>query len=116
MGPLRTHWRSLGAIAAVLGALFLGSLLHGAAFAATLATLSRSTTIALTSDQTRLVVINREANSVSIIRVKDTDSNDVKEKLAEIAVGLEPRCLAVHPDDEVAYVTTPSPPTCRSSA
>ena len=31
---------------------------------------TRSTTIALTSDETRVVVINREANSVSIIRVK----------------------------------------------
>ena len=26
-------------------------------------------------------------------------------KLDEIAVGLEPRCVAVHPNDEVAYVT-----------
>ena len=33
-----------------------------------LATPSRSTTIALTSDETRLVVVNREANSVSIIQ------------------------------------------------
>lgn len=31
---------------------------------------SRSTTIALTSDEGRLVVVNREANSVSIIRVR----------------------------------------------
>ena len=48
---------------------------------------SRSTTIALTSDETRLVVINREANSVSIIQVKDANGNDVANKLAEIAVG-----------------------------
>jgi YVTN family beta-propeller protein len=73
--------------------------------AATLATPSRSTTIALTSDETRLVVVNREVNTVSIIRVKDAAGADVATKLAEIAVGLEPRCVVVHPNDEVAYVT-----------
>jgi len=71
----------------------------------TAATPSRSTTIALTSDETRLVVVNREANSVSIIRVKDANGNDVAEKLTEISVGEDPRCVAVHPNDEVAYVT-----------
>ena len=71
----------------------------------TTATPSRSTTIALTSDETRLVVVNREANSVSIIRVKDANGNDVAEKLTEIGVGEDPRCVAVHPNDEVAYVT-----------
>jgi DNA-binding beta-propeller fold protein YncE len=30
---------------------------------------------------------------------------DVGIKLAEIGVGEEPRCVAIHPDDEVAYVT-----------
>src|SRR5215208_2191854 len=52
----------------------------------TAATPSRSTTIALTSDETRLVVVNREANSVSIIQVKDAQGNDVAVKLAEIGV------------------------------
>jgi DNA-binding beta-propeller fold protein YncE len=89
----------------ILGAGILGGLLQGSASAATLATPSRSTTIALTSDETRLVVVNREASTVSIIRVKNAQGNDVEEKLAEIAVGLEPRCVVVHPDDEVAYVT-----------
>jgi YVTN family beta-propeller protein len=64
-----------------------------------------STTIALTPDETRLVVVNREANSVSIIQVKDAQGNDVAVKLDEIAVGLEPRCVAVHPNGQVAYVT-----------
>src|SRR5438128_3539452 len=64
-----------------------------------------STTIALTSDETRLVVVNREANSVSIIQVKDANGNDVANKLAEIAVGQEHRCVAVHPTDRAAYVT-----------
>src|SRR5262244_539390 len=31
----------------------------------------RSTTIALTSDETRVVVVNHDANSLSIIRVKN---------------------------------------------
>ena len=66
---------------------------------------TRSTTIALTSDETRVVVVNREANSVSIIRVKDANGNDVATKMAEIGVGEEPRCVAIHPTDQVAYVT-----------
>ena len=69
------------------------------------ATPSHSTTIALTSDETRVVVVNREANSISIIQVKDANGNDVATKLAEIGVGEEPRCVAIHPNDQVAYVT-----------
>ena len=89
----------------MLTAFLLGGLLPNSAGAATLATPSRSTTIALTADETRLVVVNREANTVSIIRVKDEQGGDVEEKLAEIAVGLDPRCVAIYPNDEVAYVT-----------
>ena len=113
----RRYWCGIrtGALSAV-ALIVLVSLLHPSSFngtalhtseatAATLATPSRSTTIALTSDETRLVVVNREANSVSIIQVKDASGNDVANKLAEIAVGLEPRCVAVHPNDQVAYVT-----------
>ena len=66
---------------------------------------SRSTTIALTSDETRVVVVNREANTLSVIKVKNANGNDVKNKLAEIAVGEEPRCVAVSPDDRFAFVT-----------
>jgi YVTN family beta-propeller protein len=65
----------------------------------------RSTTIALTSDETRVVVVNREANSLSIIKVKNANGNDVSNKLAEIPVGEEPRCVAVSPDDRFAFVT-----------
>jgi YVTN family beta-propeller protein len=65
----------------------------------------RSTTIALTSDETRVVVVNREANSVSVIRVKNANGNDVSNKLAEIVVGEEPRCVAVSPNDRFAFVT-----------
>jgi YVTN family beta-propeller protein len=66
---------------------------------------THSTTIALTSDEKHLVVVNREANSVSIIRVKDEHGQDVYAKLDEIGVGEEPRCVAVHPSDRAAYVT-----------
>src|ERR1700752_2507664 len=69
------------------------------------ATATRSTTIALTSDEARVVVVNREANSVSIIRVKDANGNDVATKLVEIGVGEQPRCVAIHPTDRAAYVT-----------
>jgi YVTN family beta-propeller protein len=86
--------------AVVLSGLIVGGLVIDSASAP-----SRSTTIALTSDETRLVVVNREANSLSIIQVKDEQGNDVAEKVDEIAVGQEPRCVAVHPTDRVAYVT-----------
>src|SRR5262249_43232498 len=46
-----------------------------------------------------------EANTLSIIQVKDANGNDVTNKLTEIAVGQEPRCVAVHPTDHAAYVT-----------
>src|SRR5262252_5159237 len=65
----------------------------------------RSTTIALTSDETRVVVVNRDANSLSIIRVKNKNGIDVSNKIAEIPVGEEPRCVAVRPDDRFAFVT-----------
>jgi YVTN family beta-propeller protein len=89
----------------MLSAFLLGGLLQHSAGAVTLATPSRSTTIALTADETRLVVLNREANSVSILQVKDAQGNDVATKLTEITVGFEPRCVAIHPNDRVAYVT-----------
>src|SRR4029434_2514195 len=99
--------RSMMALVAVLvGLVGLGAAAQrNATTASTAATPSRSTTIALTSDETRLVVVNRGANSVSIIRVKDNNNNDVATKIAEIGVGEEPRCVAIHPNDQVAYVT-----------
>lgn len=65
---------------------------------------TRSTNIALTSDETRVVVANRMANSVSIIQVKNNKGKDISNKIAEIPVGEEPRCVAVHPSDRAAYV------------
>jgi YVTN family beta-propeller protein len=109
----RQYWRDIrtGALSAV-ALIVLVSLLHPSSFngiafypSEAIAAPTRSTTIALTSDEKRLVVVNREANSVSIIQVKDDDGNDIAEKLFEIGVGQEPRCVAVHPTDQVAYVT-----------
>ena len=37
--------------------------------------------------------------------MKDANGNDVATKLVEIGVGEEPRCVAIHPTDRVAYVT-----------
>ena len=89
-------------VAVMVGLVGLGTALHTSE---AIAAPTRSTTIALTADETRLVVVNREANSLSIIQVKDANGNDVANKLAEIAVGQEPRCVAVHPTDRAAYVT-----------
>src|SRR5262245_7298712 len=102
-------WLTCKWLAASLGrvTLFaaLAAILPAAIAARADAAPTRSTTIALTSDETRVVVVNREANSVSVIRVKNANGNDVSHKLAEIPVGEEPRCVAVSPDDRFAFVT-----------
>jgi YVTN family beta-propeller protein len=97
---------SMMALVAVLGLVGLGAAAQQKIAPASIAaTSSHSTTIALTSDEQRVVVVNREANSVSIIRVKNMQGNDIATKIAEIGVGEEPRCVAIHPSDQVAYVT-----------
>jgi YVTN family beta-propeller protein len=109
----RRYWRGIrtGVVRAVVLIVLVSLLqpwsLNGAALhtSEALAAPTRSTTIALTYDETRLVVVNREANSVSIMQVKDENGNDIAEKLFEIGVGQDPRCVAVHPTDRAAYVT-----------
>src|SRR5262245_11253513 len=114
LGWLRCPGRKSFKLGAIVGMALLvgGSVLdtsrllgEGDVGAATLASPSRSTTIALTPDESKLVVVNREANSISIIRVKDANGQDVAVKLAEIEVGIDPRCVALHPDGRAAYVT-----------
>ena len=73
--------------------------------AATLITASRSTTITITPDNRWLLVVNRETNSLSIIGVRDAQGQDIAFKLTEIPVGIEPRCVALHPALHEAYVT-----------
>lgn len=66
---------------------------------------TRSTNIALTSDDRYLVVVNRESDSVSVIEVRDAQGADSSKKLAEIGVGQEPHSVAIAPGDNEAYVT-----------
>jgi YVTN family beta-propeller protein len=70
-----------------------------------LATPSHSTTIALTSDDKRAIVVNRESHSLAIIEVRDANGADTGNLVAEVAVGNEPRFVALSPDDQEAYVT-----------
>lgn len=62
---------------------------------------THSTNIALTNKDRELVVVNTEANSVSVFDVQ----GDTLEKIGEIPVGLEPNSVAVHPKRDIAYVT-----------
>ena len=66
---------------------------------------SRSSSIALTSDDTRAVVVNRQKASVSVIRVRDANGADASQLLAEVPVGKEPRFVAISPNNSRAYVT-----------
>ena len=63
---------------------------------------SRSSSIALTGDDTRAVVVSRQKASVSVIRVRNTDGTDASQLLAEVAVGKEPRFIALSPDSSRA--------------
>src|SRR5689334_774775 len=58
----------------------------------------RSTTIALFAKDSRLVVVNRETDSVSVLAVRRR-GRDVAEKLAEVLVGRDPRCVAIGRND-----------------
>ena len=66
---------------------------------------AHSSSIALTGDDTRAVVVNRQKASVSVIRVRDTNGSDASQLLAEVPVGKEPRFVALAPNDSRAYVT-----------
>lgn len=66
---------------------------------------TRSTTIALTSDDRYVVLANREANTVSVIEVRTAAGADAANKIAEIGVGDEPRFVAVSPENFEAFVT-----------
>lgn len=72
---------------------------------AILATSSRSSSIALTSDDAYAVVVNRQENSVSIIQVRNDSGEDTEILLAEVAVGQEPRFVAISPDNTTAFVS-----------
>jgi YVTN family beta-propeller protein len=71
---------------------------------AILASPSRSTNIALSSDDSFLVVANRDADTLTVLGVRDALGADQFEKLAELAVGDEPRAVALAPDDSTVFV------------
>ena len=64
----------------------------------------RSSTIALYKGDRQLAVVNRDANTLSLFKVRD-GNNDAKKKIAEIPVGREPRCVVVDGKARTAFVT-----------
>ena len=66
----------------------------------------RSASLLLTSDDRKLVVANRQKASVSVIEVRNAAGADTQTLLAEVAVGREPRFVAIAPDNSRAYVTS----------
>ncbi len=73
--------------------------------ATTYATPSRSSSIALTSDDRYLVAVNRGKNSITIFEVRDANGNYVQHLLKEVPVGKEPRYVAISPDNRWAMVS-----------
>lgn len=70
-----------------------------------LETASRSSNIALTADHRFLVTANRDADSASVVEVRNAAGADVQNLLAEIGVGDEPHSVAIAPTEKEAYVT-----------
>ncbi len=64
---------------------------------------TRSTPIALYKKDSRLAVVNREADSLTVLQVRNRGA-DVGDKIAEIAVGHEPRCVAIGAKEKEAFV------------
>lgn len=62
---------------------------------------TRSSPIALTNDDRFVWSVNPDNNSVSVFDVLD----DANQKVQEISVGREPWCVAITPEDDIAYVT-----------
>src|SRR5262245_1584583 len=62
---------------------------------------TRSSPIAITSDNRFVWSVNPDNNSVSVFNV----ANGVNQKLVEISVGIEPWGVAITPDDAKVYVT-----------
>ena len=62
---------------------------------------SYSSPIALTSDGATVWAVNPDNDSVSIMNV----AGDKNQKIAEVAVGDEPHCVAITPDNKKAYIT-----------
>lgn len=65
---------------------------------------THSTTVALYRNDSRLLVVNKDANSLTALAVRKGKA-DLQQKLAEVAVGLEPRCVALGQKEKEAFVT-----------
>ncbi len=64
----------------------------------------RSSTIALTSDNQKLLVVNRQSNSLTVIQVRDKYGKDTYNTIAEISVGRDPRFVTITSDGSQAFV------------
>ena len=62
---------------------------------------TRSGPIALTTDDRFVWAVNRDNNSVSVLEV----GNDLNQKVRELPVGVEPRSIAITPNNQKVYVT-----------
>lgn len=65
---------------------------------------ARGSAIALTSDESRLVVVNRDVGSVTVMSVDYTDGQPAMTVVAEIPVGGEPWQVVIDGCDDKAYV------------
>lgn len=66
---------------------------------------SHGSTVALSSDDSRLVVANVDSGSVTVFAVTWADgAAPLLEKLAELEVGAEPVAVVVHPSGRAAFV------------
>jgi mono/diheme cytochrome c family protein len=66
---------------------------------------SHGSTIALTGDDSRLVVANHDVGTATVLSVSYPSGGlPALSKLAEITVGAEPSAVAVHPDGDTAFV------------
>lgn len=93
---------ALAALAACSGGSGGGN--NADAAATTLVGPTHSTTIALTRDDKRAIVVNRDADTISVINVRNATGQDVGDKIAEIPVGREPRAIAIAPNDRRCFV------------
>jgi YVTN family beta-propeller protein len=75
----------------------------------------RSTTVALARQDQLLVVANRDLDTVSFLKVRNAKKRDLQALLAEVPVGIEPRCVAIGPKDREAYVVNAVSGTVSSS-
>src|SRR5262245_18842448 len=73
----------------------------GARVATAATSATRSSPIAITSDNQFVWSVNPDNNSVSVFNV----AGDANQKIAEVLVGTEPWCVAITPNDAKVYVT-----------